>query len=121
MKRNLLYGFLVRGNPKKLRKILHLSFVLLFGLVLTVSAESNSQAEKASSPDNAAVAQQEKTITGTVTDEQGVPLPGVNVMLKGTTVGTITDLDGNFKLSVPEDASGSNLLCWNENTGSCYW
>jgi iron complex outermembrane receptor protein len=81
-----------------------LSFVLVFGLVLTVSAESNSRAEKASSHDNAGVAQQEKTITGTVTDAEGVPLPGVNVVLKGTTVGTITDLDGNFKLSVPEDA-----------------
>jgi iron complex outermembrane receptor protein len=104
MKRNLLYGFPLKGNLKKSRRILHLSFVLLFGFVLTVSAESNSQAEKANSLDNAAVAQQEKQITGTVTDEQGVPLPGVNVVVKGTTVGTITDLDGNFKLTVPDDA-----------------
>jgi len=103
MKRDLLYGFLLRGNLKKLRKILLLSFVLVFGLVLTVSAESNSKAEKAENLSNA-VAQQEKTITGTVSDEQGVPLPGVNIMVKGTTIGTITDLDGNFELTVPDDA-----------------
>ena len=103
MKRNLLHGFLLRGNLKKSKRFLHLSFVLVFGLVLTVSAESNSQAKKANSLDNATVAQQEKTITGTITDEQGVPLPGVNVTVKNTTIGTITDLDGNFELTVPEN------------------
>jgi len=103
MKRNLLYSFLVRGNLKKLSKILHLSFVLAFGMVLTVSAESNAQAEKAKSLNNAAVTQQEKTITGTVRDVQGVPLQGVNIVVKGTAEGTITDLDGNFELTVPEN------------------
>ena len=103
MKRNLLFNFPLRGNLKKLRRILHLSLVLVFGFVLTVSAESNSQAEKANSLGNAAVAQQQKLITGNVTDEQGNPLPGVNITVKGTTVGTITDLDGNFELSVPEN------------------
>jgi TonB-linked SusC/RagA family outer membrane protein len=103
MKRNLLKGFPSRGNLKKSRRVLPLSFVLLFGFVLAVSAEINSPAEKANSTGKAAVAQQEKTITGTVTDEQGVPLPGVNVTVKNTTIGTITDLDGNFELTVPEN------------------
>ena len=43
---------------------------------------------------------QEKTISGTVTDEQGVPLPGVNVMVANTTTGTQTDFDGNYVISV---------------------
>ncbi|SHE51982.1 TonB-linked outer membrane protein, SusC/RagA family [Mariniphaga anaerophila] len=47
---------------------------------------------------------QQRTVTGTVSDESG-PLPGVNVVVKGTTIGTITTPDGNFSLEVPEDES----------------
>lgn len=43
--------------------------------------------------------QQTQKIKGVVTDEQGEPLIGVSVLIKGTTTGTITDLDGNFELS----------------------
>lgn len=46
---------------------------------------------------------QDRTVSGTVTDKDG-PLPGVNVIVKGTTIGTTTDLDGNYKLSVSSDA-----------------
>lgn len=46
---------------------------------------------------------QDRTVSGTVVDEDG-PLPGVNVIVKGSTLGTTTDLDGNYKLSVPSDA-----------------
>ena len=50
------------------------------------------------------VLQQEK-ITGTVTDQQGAPLPGVTVIVKGTSQGTITDVDGNYQFtSLPENA-----------------
>lgn len=41
---------------------------------------------------------QERTITGTVTDESNLPLPGVNVVIKGTNNGTQTDFDGKFKI-----------------------
>ena len=47
----------------------------------------------------------QKEIRGTITDETGMTLPGVNVIEKGTTNGTITDLDGNFSLTIPEDAT----------------
>ncbi len=43
-------------------------------------------------------------ITGKVTDEQGEPLPGATIFVKGTTFGTTTDFDGNFALQV-EDAN----------------
>ncbi len=36
---------------------------------------------------------QEKTISGTVTDQDGLPLPGVNIVVQGTTSGTQRDLD----------------------------
>ncbi|MFA9195748.1 SusC/RagA family TonB-linked outer membrane protein [Flavobacterium sp. FBOR7N2.3] len=44
--------------------------------------------------------QQQKTIRGTVVDEQGLPLPGVSIIEKGTQNNGITDMDGNFNLSV---------------------
>lgn len=47
---------------------------------------------------------QERTVTGKVTSaEDGSALPGVNVVLKGTTTGTVTDVDGNYKISVPSE------------------
>ena len=45
----------------------------------------------------------QRTVSGTVTDDSGETVPGVNVVLKGTTTGTTTDLDGNYRLSVPEE------------------
>ena len=46
-----------------------------------------------------------KTITGTVSDEEGIPLIGATVLVKGTTTGTVTDIDGKFSLNVAEDAA----------------
>ncbi len=50
--------------------------------------------------------QQQKTVSGTVTDEAGQPLPGVTVVVKGTTQGTVTNADGDYSLSnIPENAT----------------
>jgi TonB-linked SusC/RagA family outer membrane protein len=69
-----------------MRKFLLLSFMLMFAFTF-----SDSWA-------------QERTVSGKVTSiEDGATLPGVNVVLKGTTTGTVTDIDGNFKLSVPSE------------------
>lgn len=52
------------------------------------------------------VAQQNKrTIKGVVTDESGEPLIGVSVLVKGTTTGTITDMDGNYSLEVANEST----------------
>ncbi len=48
---------------------------------------------------------QQKTINGTVTDDTGSPLPGVTVVVQGTTTGTITNVDGGYQLEVPESAN----------------
>lgn len=49
--------------------------------------------------------QQQKPVSGKVTDSSGLPLPGVSVVIKGTTIGAVTDKDGNYNLvDVPEDA-----------------
>ena len=47
----------------------------------------------------------EREISGAVTDEEtGTALPGVNVLVKETSIGTVTDIEGNYRLSVPDDA-----------------
>lgn len=47
----------------------------------------------------------EKQISGVVVDEKGEPIIGASVQVKGTTTGTISDYDGEFALSVPDDAT----------------
>lgn len=61
---------------------------------------SKKEAPKA----NSTVPQQERALTGVVTDVNGEPIIGANVVQKGTTHGTVTDLDGKFNLTVPENA-----------------
>ena len=48
---------------------------------------------------------QQKTISGKVMDVDGNPLPGANIVIKGTTTGVITDMDGNFEINVPDNAA----------------
>lgn len=65
-----------------MRLLLSGMLVLFFGLTSSLSAQD--------------------TISGAVNDARtGETLPGVNIMVKGTTVGTSTDAEGNFELSVP--------------------
>jgi len=45
------------------------------------------------------------SVSGTVTEESGEPLPGVNVLIKGTTIGTTTDAAGRYTLEVPDENS----------------
>ena len=52
------------------------------------------------------VEQEKKKVKGKVTDENGMPLPGVSVVVKGTTLGVSTDLEGNFVLDLPLKNSG---------------
>ncbi len=50
-----------------------------------------------------AVLAQRRRCTGTVKDPSGTPMPGVNVVIKGTTVGTVTDVNGNFTINAAEN------------------
>lgn len=59
---------------------------------------------KAAERTTALANQQKKIITGTVVDSNGEAVIGANVLVKGTTNGTITDIDGKFSLEVPEGA-----------------
>src|SRR5690606_27128462 len=86
-------------------RLLSCSFMILgLGLPLASHGEVNGIRER-----NAAIQSQaaDVTVTGTVTDINGLPIPGVTVSLPGTTVGTATDLDGKYSINVPE---GSTLV-----------
>ena len=63
-----------------------------------IQAEGNSVNEEVDTP------QETKTIKGKVTDESGKPLKNATVIISGTTIGTITDNDGNFMLKVTDDS-----------------
>lgn len=78
--RNLI--FLPKGNWTKMLLSLVLLMVLMTGMAFA----------------------QQKTVTGKVVDESGSSIPGVSVLAKGTTVGTVTDIDGKYNLNVPSKA-----------------
>lgn len=44
----------------------------------------------------------QNSVTGTVTDDQGVPIPGASIVVKGTSNGTVSDFDGNFNIAVED-------------------
>ena len=48
---------------------------------------------------------QQKTISGTVIGDDNVPIPGASIVVKGTTLGTVTDFDGKFTLKIPATAN----------------
>ncbi|MFH6601881.1 SusC/RagA family TonB-linked outer membrane protein [Maribacter algicola] len=52
----------------------------------------------------------QSTVTGVVTDENGTPLPGASVLVKGTTTGTTTDFDGNYTINV--DSNGTLVVSY---------
>jgi TonB-linked SusC/RagA family outer membrane protein len=58
---------------------------------------------------------QQKTIKGTVLDDEGLPLPGATVLIEGTNNGVITDLDGNFSISAePQDTLKISFIGFND-------
>jgi len=69
-----------------------MSFLMLCLFFVTVSISAYAQ----------------QTVTGKVVDEGGLPLPGVSVVIKGTTTGTVTGIDGDF--SVPNVSSEARLV-----------
>ncbi len=76
-------------NLLKLRKVPFwlgkcIQSILLFGLLLLSPIFADGQAKA--------------PLTGKIVDETGAGLPGVNIMVKGSTTGTITDADGNYQL-----------------------
>lgn len=88
---------------KVLLRIMCLSVIFVFFAVAQSFATVTSTQESLQANNALNQSQDQKSVTGVVTDEAGLPLPGVSVVVKGTTIGTITDLDGRFILSKVSD------------------
>ncbi len=92
-----LNGYSFYDSAKVLR-IIKLTLFLLLGIL------SQNMAVASDASTNVATQQATKKINGKVTDATGAGLPGVSIVVKGTTIGVISDTDGKYTLSVPADA-----------------
>jgi hypothetical protein len=99
-KMTLVISFLAKKRP--VMKMI--TMLLLIGTILAFIAPDVSVAGSVSVNDL-----QQKKVAGKITDKAGVPLPGVNVLEKGTMNGAITDASGSFSLTV--GSSNSVLTC----------
>ncbi len=75
-----------------------LSLLLFLGLQVALASEAENF-------DNPKTAVFQSSVTGTVTDDTGAPLPGASIVEKGTTNGTQTDFDGNYTINVDSGAT----------------
>ena len=91
MKNDLLHQF------NGLSKAIYCAFLLQFVLVGWLPAETG--------PGQILTGLEEKTISGTVTSREGDPLVGVNILVKGTSIGTASDFDGTYSVTMPDDAT----------------
>jgi len=119
------FGIISSGEGRASRFLFRLVqftlFCFFFGLTHAMASDSSStkmhtalqkqdlqlnELTKTSEGLSSSAVQQQKTITGKVKDNTGVGLPGVSVVLKGTSIGVITEMDGKYSLSnVPENAT----------------
>lgn len=82
-----------------------MSLILLFAASSSVSAADGSVVRSNDALLSPAISQQANVnVKGTVKDASGEPLIGVSILVKGTTNGTVTDIDGNFNLNAPKGA-----------------
>ena len=95
-------------NESKLFSVQGVAKASMFCLLLSAFSVSGALAAPVTTGDaSAMVVQQGKKVTGVVVDATGEPVIGANVVVKGTTNGTITDFDGNYTI---EGVSASDVL-----------
>ncbi|GHU75985.1 SusC/RagA family TonB-linked outer membrane protein [Bacteroidia bacterium] len=98
---NALYNFIKHENLR------FIQITLLLVCISVGGAMAASPGATTTPPPSETTIQQQSNVTirGTVSDESGQPIIGANVVVSGTTVGVITDLDGKFELSVSANAT----------------
>jgi len=98
----------LQGETQIIRTIAFVHIILM-AHVLTINAEDYSQANIPNAPVSDVTVNnlimQAITVTGVITDELGDPLPGVSIVLQGTSSGTVTDVDGKYSITVPNSSA----------------
>ena len=91
-------------NESRERGTLHYKFLTTIAIVALLIVSNTALAIGTNSEGLSEIAEQlqSQVVNGTVTDQTGEPVIGASVLEMGTTNGTITDVDGNFTLQVPE-------------------
>src|SRR4030043_308097 len=88
-----------KSGIKKNLLTMKLPLIIIFLCVLQVSANVHSQSTvdldvQNKSTDEVLKTIQQRIVSGTVTDETGSPLPGLNIQIEGTMIGSVTDING---------------------------
>lgn len=94
-----------KGTPFLIKQIAQVSTLCLLLSAFSVEAQAGTSLDTTDSAVTNDLVSQSKTVTGVVLDAANIPVIGANVIVKGTTNGTVTDMDGRFSLqNVPENA-----------------
>ena len=96
---------LLKSNYFLFRRV-KLTIVISLMAITGALANSNQPVSGENTNENGVISaqQQRKQISGTVTGSDGMPIPGVSVIVKGTTTGITTGMSGEFTLDIPADA-----------------
>ncbi|HCQ71841.1 MAG TPA: hypothetical protein DIT75_00295, partial [Rikenellaceae bacterium] len=78
-----------------------------FGFADSAFAQNNQGRSASGAPSNPRI-----TIKGRITDDHDEPLPGANVLVKGTSIGTSADADGNYSLTFQRSPGKSDILVY---------
>lgn len=89
-----------------------LTFRQVNGTIIVSKTERSKKVDESNKDDQANAGALDRTISGSVTDDKGEPLIGTTVLIKGTRIGTITDRNGNYRLSIPQSLldAGEDLV-----------
>ena len=102
------YNTLKKWQGLKLPQLIKLTFVAICPLVFDAHAATYTS-WKTFTP-IATFSLVDVSISGRIVDEKGDAIPGVTVVLKGTTVGTTSDANGNYTLTIPDSQQNGSLL-----------
>ena len=106
MQKNLIHLCFRKESISKI--FLRMKFLTFFMLITITSvlAKNHSQSAKLTSDPTNATELQQVVVTGTVTDQQGLPIIGATIVVKGTTLGVLTDRAGKYTLTnIPQNAT----------------